>query len=386
MTEAHTAETGHLGPGTLDPGDTGVEPGHVDDRRAVVELALLYALCIAGAIGLSALLVSVTGGSAASVFSAILDGSIRSPGRWGVTIVQAAPLLLVATGSIVANRAGLANIGQEGQVMAGAAVAAYVAVRVPGPGLMVLVITLAAAVIAGGVWAAIAAVFKYSRGVPEVITTLLLIFVADRLVTFGLTKKWLFLDRSPQRTSSLDIGEAVPDGALLPDFTVAGNLLDAGVILALVVAVGAAVILGWTVWGFGLRLLGQSPHTAQRNGVSAVGVGTLALAVSGGLAGLGGATMLTGGAASDRLTLGFSNNVGWEGLLVALLARNRPVAAIFMAFVFSALRTGSGFLAATGVDRQIVDVVQALLVLALLIPPAIEFIRDRRRQLAAAGA
>jgi simple sugar transport system permease protein len=96
------------------------------------------------------------------------------------------------------------------------------------------------------------------------------------------------------------------------------------------------------------------------------------------MAGVAGAAMLAGGAANYRYTPGFANNVGWEGLLVALVARNRPLVCIPVALVFAALRTGAGFLAATGVERSIVDVVRALLVLALLVPPAIAAVRRRR--------
>jgi simple sugar transport system permease protein len=96
------------------------------------------------------------------------------------------------------------------------------------------------------------------------------------------------------------------------------------------------------------------------------------------MAGLAGAAMLAGGAANYRYTPGFANNVGWEGLLVALVARNRPLVCIPVALLFASLRTGAGFLAATGVERSIVDVVRALLVLALLVPPAVAAIRRRR--------
>ena len=92
--------------------------------------------------------------------------------------------------------------------------------------------------------------------------------------------------------------------------------------------------------------------------------------------------MLSGGSSGFRLTTGFATNIGWQGLLVALVAGSNALASIVVAMLFAALRTGSGFLASTGVDRKIVDVVQALLVLALLIPPAIMFVRERRKALA----
>ena len=115
--------------------------------------------------------------------------------------------------------------------------------------------------------------------------------------------------------------------------------------------------------------------------------GGAAMLISGGFAGLAGAVMLAGGDFGGyRMTPGFAVNIGWTGLLVALVARDRATLAIPIAFVFAGLRTGSGFLAATGVERRITDVVQALLVLALLIPPAVLFIRERRRAAAATRA
>jgi simple sugar transport system permease protein len=164
-----------------------------------------------------------------------------------------------------------------------------------------------------------------------------------------------------------------------------GNQFHLGVLIALVVAVLGALVLARTVWGFRLRMLGLNPQTAQRMGVAAAVMGSVALIVSGALAGLGGGVLLAG-TPDYRITLGYSRNFGWNGLLVALLARNRPMLVIPMAFVFAGLRTGSDYLGATGVARDIVDVVQALLVLALLIPPAILYIRDRRRAMAAMRA
>jgi simple sugar transport system permease protein len=165
-----------------------------------------------------------------------------------------------------------------------------------------------------------------------------------------------------------------------------GNEISLTVVVALVLAIVVALWLSRAVGGFRLRMLGLNPRAAHRAGVSAAKVGGTALVVSGAFAGLAGGALLVGGAAGDRVTTAFSGNYGWQGLLVALLARDRPLVAIPMSVVFAALRTGSGFLAATGVERRIADVVQAMLVLALLIPPAVAAIRDRRRALAAARA
>jgi ABC-type uncharacterized transport system permease subunit len=336
-----------------------------------VRTAGLYVVSILGALALSALLVSVTGGSASDVWSALVDGSIRSPGAWGLTLTTMAPLLLVAVGAIAATRAGLINIGQEGQLLLGACFAAYFAVRLPGPGPVVLVVALLLAAVGGGLWAGIAAVLKVWRNVPEVLTTLLLTFIAFPLLTFGLRNEWLLGDREV-RTRHINSGEQVPFDTRLPNVDILGNRIDSAVILSVAAAFIVWYVLGRTRLGARIDVLGLNPRAAQRFGVPRRPLTAAVLVASGCFAGVAGAVLLTGGASGDRLSVGYSGNYGWDGLLVALVARNRVLVAIPTAFVFAALRTGSSFLAATGVDRRMTDVVQALLVLALLIPPAIE--------------
>ncbi len=354
----------------------------VDDR--LVEVGL-YVGSILLALLLSAGLVMAVGGSPTAVFSALLDGSVRSPGAWGLTITTMAPLLLVAGGTIVATRAGLVNIGQEGQVLVGAAFAAYLAVRLPGPGPVVLVAALVFAAVGGAVWAGIAAGMRAWRSVPEVLTTLLLTFVAFGLITYGLRQRWLIGDRDTSRQGRVNTGEQIPFDTRLPDLRIFGNAIDSGAIIALGVAALLAWMMARTFLGARIDVVGLNRRAAQRFGISEKPLSAMLLIGSGALAGVGGSVLLLGAASGDRMTIGFSGNFGWEGLLVALLARNRVLLAIPMAFVFAALRTGSSFLAATGVDRKMTDVVQALLVLALLLPPALMFIRDRRRAMAATG-
>jgi simple sugar transport system permease protein len=213
--------------------------------------------------------------------------------------------------------------------------------------------------------------------VPEVISTLLLSFIAFDLTLFGLTKRYLLLTREHVR-NNINSGTPLPASARMPHFVLFGNVISWGAAVAIVLAAVASVYLGRTTSGFRLRMLGLNARTARRAGVSAAKYGGTALVVSGAFAGLGGGLWLTSGAAGDRFTNGISSNIGWQGLLVALLARDRVLLAVPMAFVFAALRTGSSFLSATGVERRIADVVQAMLVLALLVPPAVDAMRRHR--------
>ena len=351
----------------------------------LLEVVGLYTACIFVALLASALLVEATGGSWSEVFNALLDGSVRNPGRIGTTIGVAAPLLLVALGTIVNSRAGLVNIGQEGQLFIGAAFAAYVGVEMSGSGPVVIVALLVAGVVGGSIWAGIAAVLRYWRNVPEVLTTLLMVTIAAQLAGYGLKNQWLLLAPSEGRANRQQISEQLADDRRIPRSTWFGNEFPTSAFLALALAALVALVLARTSYGFRLRMLGANARTARRAGVRDSTYGGAALVASGGFAGLAGAVMLAGGDFGNyTLVPGFPSNIGWTGLLVALVARQRALPAIIIAFVFAALRTGSGFLAATGVERRITNVVEGLLVLALLIPPALLFVRDRRRALAAA--
>lgn len=366
----------------IDAADTGPTD---QGWRTALENTLLYFLSIGGALAISAVLVAITGNSWQKVLKALLDGAFLAPGRWGDTLTIAAPMLLVALGMVIGVKAGLFNIGQEGQLLMGALAMSYVGTKIEGPGVVLLAGGLAFGILAGGAYAGLAALMRYRRGVPEVISTLLLVFIAFQIVGFAITTDWFLRDLDPNRPSKAVSSAPLPEDVRLPIITLFDNEFHLGFVIAVVLALAVAYVLARTVWGFRLRLLGMNVNVAQMIGVGKKRVGTFALFLSGGLAGLAGAAMLAGGASSYRLTTGFSTNIGWQGLLVALLARTNPIAAIPMAILFAALRTGAGFLASTGVDRKIVDVVQALLVLALLIPPAVQEIRAHRSARAAAS-
>lgn len=368
-------------PGTVDRPTASASGSRVGPRSGT---ALLYVLSLGVTLILSAGLVAATGQSPARMLGALLDGAFLAPGRWGNTLAVAAPMLLVALGMVIGVKAGLFNIGQEGQLLIGAVAMALVGTRLTGPGPVLLVGGLVLAAAAGGAYAGLAALMRFRRGVPEVISTLLLVFVALQVVGFAITTDWFLRDLDPDRPSQAVTSAALPSSVRLPVVTVFGNEFHVGLLVALAGAGAVALLLGRTVSGFKLRLLGASPNVAQQAGVSVARAGSAALFVSGALAGFAGAMMMAGGASSARLTAGFSNEIGWQGLLVALVARSKPLLCVPVAILFAALRTGAGFLAATGVDRKVVDVVQALLVLALLIPPAVQFLRERRRAVGAA--
>ncbi|MBX6390756.1 MAG: ABC transporter permease [Frankia sp.] len=352
-------------------------------------VALLTVGTAALALAIVAGLVGLVGGSPGSVLSSMIDGSVGSASSISTTLMEATPLLLVAVGTCVASRAGVFNIGQEGQMLIGAALGAFVGLRTQGPPELVSTLALLCAALGGAAWAALAAVMRYRRGVDVVVSTLLLIFIAEQLVSFLVSRPSLLQEtRIPgqivaQQSDALAPAYRLPALGEHPGLTV-----GVGTFIALGLAVVMAGLLARSRWGFRIRMLGHNPLAARHAGVREAAYGTVALAISGAFAGLAGGVVLTGQV--YRLQPGMSDNYGWDGLLVALVARDRPLAAVVTALAFGGLRAGGGLLASTGVPAYLVDITQALLVIAFVLPPALLALwhahASRRRGRAAAAA
>lgn len=348
-------------------------------RRILVNV-VLYVVALAGALLLaSVLIVLATDAAPFDVFRAMYEGSLSRPAAIGLTLDRAMPILIVALGGIGATRAAMFNIGLEGQLMVGGMFGAVVALKFGLPPGAALPLTLVASAVGGGLWAGIAAVLRFWRGVDVVISTLLLNFVAVQALSFALNKPWLLQETSSNvqklpQSDRLEPAYQITRIGRPPDFSV-----STGIFLALILAGVVAFALARTQWGFRLKMLGLNPNAARAAGVSMVAVGGSALVISGAFAGLAGGVIFAGTA--FRVQPGFSANIGNDGLLVSLIARRKVAATVPVAFFFGAMRAGGGFLASTGVPRYLVDVVQPLLVLAALLPPAVLFVWDRRRAL-----
>ena len=360
-------------------------PGPDAWRTAAVTVA-----CVGLALALAAALVAVSGGSPAEVVHALFTGSVADAAAWSQTIVNATPLLLVALGACIANRAGVFNIGQEGQLLIGAMVGCYVALHLQGPGWLVIPVAVAAAALGGGVWAGASAVMYYTRGTNVVVSTLLMTFIAAQVVQFAVNSPSLLQESRRGAGPARPQSDALPEYLRLPALGhYPGLTVGVGAILAVVATVVLSILLARSRWGFRLTMLGLNPLAARHAGIRAPRLGGSALVLSGAFAGLAGGIVLMG--TVFRLQPALSNNFGWDGLLVALVARSRPGLALPVAVLFGALRAGSGYLAATGVPSYIVDVVQALLVLAFVVPPVLSALwsrraRDRRSAAADAGS
>lgn len=279
---------------------------------------------------------------------------------WSATLVRATPLLLLGLAVAVAFRAGVLNIGAEGQLLAGAASATFVALAGgawPWP-VTVLLMILAGA-LGGAVWSGIAALLKSRFGVLEVISTILLNFVALNLVS------WLVRGPLQEPTRVYPQTERFGEGAQWP-MLIPGQRLHLGFLLGLLAAVALWWWLARTASGFRVRVVGASPQAAESaGGVNATRTITGVFLLSGALAGIAGAAEV--GGVTWALYEGISPGYGYTAIAVALLARLDPRLVVVSAIFFGALEAGAAAMQRdAGVPSVVVSVVVAVVVLVVL--------------------
>jgi ABC-type uncharacterized transport system permease subunit len=311
-----------------------------------VRRALLAALSCAGAILLLALAAAAFGHWPGLVLRTMLEGSIGSRFAIEGTLLKSIPLLLTGLSVVIAFRAGAWNIGAEGQFIVGA-MAALVAS--PWGNVAALI----AAALAGAAWASIASLMRLWRNAPEVLTTILLNFIAIHLLGWCVN--------GPLRESSARYPQSDLAAASLP---VMGGV-HVGFPVAIIIAVASWWMLYRTTEGLRLRATGFNPEAARYAGIKVGAQLMRAMAISGAIAGLAGAIELLG--VTHRLFERFAAGYGYSGIAVALLGQLHPLACIASALFFAALTTGAGELQRTaGLSSTIATFGQAVVILVLI--------------------
>jgi len=333
---------------------------------------------VALALGSVAAVLAIIGADPTRVFQSMFGAAAGDLRGLATTVVKAMPRLLAALGIAIAIRANLWNIGAEGQIYVSATAATAVVMMMPDlPLLIVPIVAMAAGVAAGAVWGAIPGLLRAKRGISEVITSLMLVYVAIQLTRYMLEGPWAV----PRAT--FPATEPFEQYARLP-IIVPGTLLNAGALVAIAAVVAAWFIVDRTRFGLDLRAAGGNERAAATLGVpvSRVIIGTMAL--SGAFAGLAGAVEVLG--IRGRLIDGFSPGFGFEAIAVALLGRLHPVGMVGAALLFGGLDAGGAGLqtSITGVSSAIVTVAAGLSVLYVLFGQGIvERAAARRRTRAA---
>jgi general nucleoside transport system permease protein len=315
-------------------------------------------------LGVLAAGLEAAGYDAATALGALWSGAF---GSWyaftSATLVRAVPLTLIGLGIAVAFRAGTFNIGAEGQFYAGAIAATWLGLHLAGwPAWLAIGSLLLASALAGAAWVAIPVWLKLRFGVIEVISTLLLNFVAEALVSL------MVLGPLQERGRIYPQSDAIAQSARLP--LLGGTRLHAGFLLAVVAAFILWFLFTRTLWGFRLRAVGLGPRAAEvSGGIDSQRMGALALFVSGAMAGLAGGVEVSG--VSYALFQNLSTGYGFTGIAVALLGGLHPVGVLIAGILFGALEAGAGAMQReAGVPAVAVYVVEAVIIIVALLATA----------------
>jgi simple sugar transport system permease protein len=283
---------------------------------------------------------------------ALLSGSLGSAAGWVSTLRETAPLLVTGLAVALAFRGGVWNIGAEGQLLAGALCATAVATRLleGAPALLLLPAAVLAGALGGALFGALAGLLRAARGVSEVISTILLNFVASSLVALAI--------HGPLQEAARAYPKSDPFPAMLPSF----GRVHAGLLAALLLALLLYALLFRTPFGFRLRAVGLAPTAARFAGISPERIAVTTLALSGALAGFAGAVEVAG--VTGQLYEGLSAGTGYTAIAVALLARLHPLWVIPSALFFGALEAGAAAMQReAGVPAVVTQVVQGSVIL-----------------------
>lgn len=325
-------------------------------RTAILRLLPLWAVLSSLMLGMG--FVFLAGAPPLQAYEDLLRGALADKFGLATTLVKTTPLLFAGLGVAVALRAGLINIGAEGQIYLGGLAAALVGLYVgPFPQIVHVSLAMLAAFVAGGMWALLPAVLRLRRGVSEVITTLLMNYIGLYVVGVVVSGP-LKEPRAPYPFSP-----PLAPSAFLPTIIPATDA-HAGIIIALVLAILVYIFLEHTPAGFQVRMVGANPSAAAYAGVNVGRTVVLAMVVSGGLAGLGGASEVMG--LKHRLFDAFSPGYGYDAIVVAFLGAGQPLGVIATAGFFGALRSGANVMQRSqGVPVAVIFAIQGLAVLFL---------------------
>lgn len=294
---------------------------------------------------------------------ALLRGSVGSGHALTVTLVRSAPLIAAGLSVTLAFRAGLFNIGAQGQLVIGALAAGYVGFGMNLPPVIHVLAAMLAAIAAGAFWGGISGFLKARTGAHEVITTIMLNYLAASVVLYTLGKNAF------QRPGSDNLQSPPVDGSA--QFPQLGNL-HLGVLLAFLAAILVWWILERSTLGFELRAVGANPDASRTAGMNVPSIYTMAMVLAGALAGLAACMNLLG--KGDSLSPTMAGSIGFDAITVALLGRATPLGTVLAGLLFGALSVGGAAMqgSSAGTPKELTEVLQATIVLFVAAPALVK--------------
>ena len=309
-------------------------------------ISVLLALVVGG------IVIACLGKNPIQGYALLFSGSLGTTQKFASSLVSACPLIFTALAAAFAYRCGVFNLGGEGQFIMGA-VSAIVFLLVTGiEGIAGTVLAILVGTVVGALWASLPGIMKITRGLNEMITSIMLNYVATLFMGFIYTNA--FRDGGNPQTPS------VADSVMLAK--IPGFRIHTGVILAIVLSLVVAYVISKTSFGFKIRAVGLNPLASKVNGFNVKFLVVAAFIISGAIAGMGGAVELLG--KQYRLMSGFGSGFGFDGVAIALIAQLNPLASLLVAIFFGALTTGaSSMQVGIMVPTAIVEIIRALIII-----------------------
>jgi simple sugar transport system permease protein len=332
---------------------------HIALKRLLPPALISSTAAVFAAFLVGAALIACVGINPLTAYGALFDAALASRNGLAETLVRTVPLALCGLGIALAFRAGVFNVGAEGQLFVGGTAAGAIGVAAAGlPAFLLLPAMMLSAMVAGALWSGLAAWLKLRFRADELITTIMLNYVAIDFVSFLLHGP-LKDPNSPLAQTARLASEARLPG-LLP-----GTRLHAGVLIVVVAVILAHLFLWKRVSGFRLRVVGLNPRAALNAGMNVRGTILFGFLISGALAGLAGFAEVSG--VQRRMIENLSPGFGYTAIIVALLGQTNPIGVAAAAFLFAALQIGATTMeSAAGVPSTLTTIIQGLVVLFLI--------------------
>ena len=336
-------------------------------RRRLLNGVFMPVISVLLGFAVAAIAVVLTGADPIVAFAALFRGAFTIKNAFPETLIATIPYIFLGLAVALGFKAGLFNIGAEGQFYLGAIFGVFTADNIHGlPGLVEIPAALAAGILGGFIWGAVPGFLKARFGAHEVITTIMLNYVAFGVSDF-LINRGPLADKhaSAPKTPFIDLNAQLP--------TIAGTRLHLGLLIALIAVPLVWFLIQRTTLGFEIRAVGFNQNAARANGMSVGLTLVLTMGISGALAGLAGADEVLG--VSHYMPPAFSSGYGFDAIAIALVARSNPWAVLPSAFLFGAMRSGAGFMQLeTQVSADLISVVQATVIMFVAAPVMIRYV------------
>ena len=339
-----------------------IDPGATRERLLAIGKGVgRYVIAYAAALVIFGAIVMLKGANPVTTLTDMVRATLDTRSM-GDVLVRTAPYLLAALAVAVPARAGLVNVGGEGQIVIGCVGAAAAARWFDGDtaGGIVILLMMVCAALAGAAWAGLAGVLRVALRIPEAITTLLLNYIAIDVMLYLIYDPWKDASGTGQPTS-----KPLTEGAELPTFGLGDATVHIGIIVAAVAAIGVWLVMRSTSWGFTLRVVGGNGDAAKRAGLPVGRLLLSAMIVGGALAGLAGMVHFAG--SEYKLRTGMTAGFGYTAFLASWLGRHHPLKVMFGAALLAFLAVGGSSLQLdANLPAATVNVLMALVLLAVL--------------------